>query len=126
MDVHLTLLSALSADATTSILWNHGFHVHVVDDSVQMAVRRERNKVIRLYVCTLSPLTIHFIRALNYHAYAVGILYDSTSRISRARAKVWHDAQRARRSAPSISFISAGARYRRVSDWVSAVCTSLL
>ena len=83
--IHCVICSTLSAEATTTMLWHAGIHIHVVDDTLHKFVVNQR---IYVYVCTATPLMESFLRGIHYHNYACAILYDSTSTISRQRCPI--------------------------------------
>ena len=123
MDIHCVIISTLSASETTTILWNAGIHVHVVDDTLQKFVLPP----IHVYVCTLSPLTERFLPVLHYHNYYAAILYSAGSAISILRAQMCVRMLRDRPTPPCISLITRKpadtmlTNFRSVRAWLNRI-----
>lgn len=126
MDIHCVIVSTLSASETTSILWNAGIHVHVVDDTLHKFVIQGR-KTIHIYVCLLSPLMERFLPVLHYHNYYAAVLYSASSAISILRAQMTVRTLRDRPNPPCISLITRQPadtlliNFRSVSAWLNRI-----
>ena len=132
MDIHCVICSTYSPEKTTSLLWNAGIHVHIVDNTLHKFVIVSNRHKLYVYICTLTPFMESFIRVMHYHNYACAILYDAHSRISSQRCKNWVRVLMDRPTQPSISLISRRPvetmlpHFHSIRSWLNRLVTRSL
>ena len=124
MDIHCFVCSTLSPSQTTSMLWNAGIHVHVVDNTMHKFVLQRNKTTVYVYVCTFTPLMVYFLMSMNYHNYATAILFDAESILSRLRKNSFAEVLQNRPKPPHISFIST--RGYNIRTWLGHLITRTL